>query len=287
MAEICRSGAAATDPCIAVGRVPVTSGTTGSFHDALPATSIVGPAHVLRYKVRVVNELGTGAAPVAVETLAGEAPPTLQGVQATPVATGVLIRWRDLAVTGTDRVLLRVRRGDVAAVRPAAGQPTGLKSPDEVLLAVQTSGGNTGGALDTGAKAGVAQQYSIALTRMVRFGKQDLSMSGNPVIVTVSADAKAPPPMPPAGLEGLVNTLGAPEIDLVWQPSPGATAYRIFRAEGTGAPILLTGEPMRGLTYSDTDVKPGGQYRYSIVAVDASGSGGAHSSEVTEHVPDR
>ena len=281
MAEVCRSEVAAT-PCGPVARVPVAASTPGSFQDDLPPSLTVGPARPVHYRVRILNGSGGGGAYISVDALAGTALPPVTGLKAVPVANGVAIHWLPDPAAGGDRILLRVVRG----ILPAADSSG--KAPRELLLALEPAAQDPGGAIDSGAKAGVTQTYTVSRSRTVHTaGGQDLTMSSPAATVTVSANAVAAPPMPPAGVEAVANTLAAPEIDLVWQPAEGAAAYRVYRAQDGGAAALLTTDPVHALTYADRTVRSGVRYRYSVASVSAIGSAGARSNEVTESIPAR
>lgn len=86
------------------------------------------------------------------------------------------------------------------------------------------------------------------------------------------------PPPPPSRLDAL------PEgnlVRLLWEPVPAAdlAGYVIFRAEGDGAPVRLTPQPVADTFFSDTTVTSGRRYRYSVVAVDAAGNASPPSPE--------
>lgn len=289
-AEVCREDPSVPN-CLPLGRIAATGTHTGSFHDVLPPSLASGSPRILHYRVRMLNGSGKGAAAVTVEALAGTAPPILHNVQVAPVENGVLLRWQPTPDIEDGRILLRVRRGDAAvgSVAPARShqQDSEQAKSADTLLSVEVKGNDPAGTLDTGAKSGVAQQYTLARERVVRVGGEELSMRSSPVLIQVPANAKLPLVPPPTGLEAVANTLNAPEIDLVWQPATAATGYRVFRTEGAGTSMLLTVEPVRGLTYTDTAVRPGARYRYSVSSVGRDGIAGPKSSEVEEGVPDR
>lgn len=284
MADICRQSGV-PPACTSVAHFTVSSDAPGSFHDVLPATLATGPARPLLYRVRVVNGVNKGANATPVGTLAGAAPPPLLELHAEPVNGGVALRWRPDA-SALDRVLIHVTRGRVTNVTQAntTPQPANGQTKD-ALLAVEPAGRDAGGALDTGAQAGIAQQYAVARVRTLHVGTEDLTISSNPALVAVSAEARAVPPAPPGDLEAVANTLAAPVIDLSWSPVPGAVTYLVYRASGSEQPRLLSGDAISSLSYSDHAVRLGVQYRYSVAAIDAQGTQGARSLEVTAALP--
>lgn len=279
LGEICR-GESPADACPARSTVPVMAGTASGYHEILPPDLLIGSLRALHYRVRVLNGKGKGAGYVAVDALSGAVPPPVRGLHASPITGGVAIRWQaDAAADGT-RTMLRVDR-----VNPSAAPGAASSELHGELLAVEPGPRDPGGATDTGAKPGIEQRYTVYRTQTVQNGRTDLTVRSLPANVVVSATAKAPPPPPPTGLEGIVNTLAAPEIDLVWQPADGAVAYLIFRAEGDAAPVQLTPQPVAGLSYADPAVRVGVRYRYAVASVDASGSSGPRSADLMETVP--
>ena len=278
-AEICRSQSPG-DICSVRGTVAVVAGAASSYHDTLPPDLLSGRLRVLHYRVRILNGKGKGAGYVSVDALSGAVPPPVHGLQAAPLANGVALRWQaDAAADGT-RTMLHVDR-----IRPAAAGASPSTELHGELLALEPGPHDPGGAMDAGAKPGIEQRYTVYRTQIVHLGAKDLTARSLPATIVVAATAKAPPPLPPTGLEAIVNTLAAPEVDLVWQPSEGAMAYLIFRAEGDGAPVQLTPQPVQSLSYTDAAVRAGAQYRYAVASVDASGTAGRHSPELMETIP--
>lgn len=281
-AEVCREEL--PQACKPVGSLHVKSGGTTDFHDSLPSALASGPARVLTYRVRILNAAGKGGGPLAVRTLAGSPPRAIAALRAEPAAQGVALRWQADEAAAPDRVLIRVTRGDAlrGGVSIAGGNPA---SANEALLAIEPGASDRGGATDMGARAGVAQSYAVSRTRVLRVGRENLSMSSVPALVALSSHAQTPPPAPPTGLQALANTLSGAEIDLVWDLVPDAVSYQVFRSEGGGAPALLTADPIRVLSYTDKGVRPGVTYRYSVSAVNSQGAAGARSAEIQQAVP--
>ncbi|SEC02731.1 fibronectin type III domain-containing protein [Terriglobus roseus] len=297
-AEICRAESfAANGNCSPIAKIPVEAGTHTSFRDALPTDLMAGPDRALRYRVRVLNGMGKGAAYAEILTAAGEAPAAMRGLTASPVAAGVALRWQPGA-TAQDRTLLHVTRGDAPVVAfrnsatpttlpPDVAKPSETKPPATTLMAVEPGPHDPGGAVDTGGRAGVTQTYTVYRSRPAHIGGLDLAINGESASVTVAASALAPPPAPPTGLEAVANTLGSPSIDLVWQANtePGVGGYLVFRADAAGTPTQLTASPVRGFSYTDATAQPGTDYRYSVAAVSTDGRAGEHSREIHASIP--
>ncbi|MCL4836923.1 MAG: fibronectin type III domain-containing protein [Thermoanaerobaculia bacterium] len=91
-------------------------------------------------------------------------------------------------------------------------------------------------------------------------GLEPLTLDGRP---------DCTPPPAPAGLTATPN--GDNRVDLAWNPSAGATSYRVFRAEGTCAAagaFLPLASGVAGTTYTDLTVSGGTTYAYRVSAVD-------------------
>lgn len=254
-AELCRTESVTATPCTPFRRIPADIGAQSIFHDVLPADLAQGHDRALTYRIRLVNGEGKGAAWTSVVTVAGAAPPPVANLQASPASNGILVRWN----AGEDGVMLRVSRG--------------VDSKKSTLLSAQPAGQTSAaGTLDTGGHAGEEQRYMVFRRRTVTLAGEAFTMDSDPVSVTVAADAKAPLPLSPTNLEALANTLGTPEVDLVWQPptDESVTGYRVYRQE-SGTTTLLTEKPLRGFTYADKTVQAGHTYAYSVAAVNATG----------------
>jgi hypothetical protein len=254
-AELCRAESFPAATCTPFTRLPAEAGAPGSFHDVLTAELAQGADRPLAYRVRLINNEGKGAGWTSVATIAGIAPAPVADLQANPVANGILVRWK----AGEDGVMLRASRG------------TNTKA-STLLLAQQTAQTSSNGTVDTGGHAGEEQRYTVFRRRTVHLVGETFTMDSDPASVTVSASAKLPLPQPPTNLEALANTLGTPEVDLVWQPpnDEGVTGYRVYREE-SGTTTLLTQQPLRGFTYADKSVQSGHSYTYIVASVNTTG----------------
>lgn len=274
---VCRVEVAGT--CVEAARLPAASGQPGTFQDVLSPALAGGMVRPLVYEVLVVNGKGAGGSPVRVDTLAGTAPLAIQDLRAQPVRGGVVLRWRPAPGAADDRVLLRVVRGAGNATETAGG------ANREALLAVEPVGHDAGGATDTGARPGVAQQYTVTRTRSVRVAGQDVVMSSAPAVLTLPASARPAPLAAPAGLAAFANTLSGPEVDLSWDTQADAASYVIFRSVDGGRFAALDFDGGAALSYSDRDVHAGGHYRYKVASKDEAGQVGPPGAEVSAAVP--
>ena len=281
--DICRKATPA-EACLPAGRVQLVSGQAGTWTETLPPALANGPARPLTYQVRALNPAGKGVQPMPVETLAGAAPHPVLHLMAVPVSQGVALHWQPDGDPGADHIQLEVTRGEAAA---GTGQQAHAR-PSPALLSVELSGADAGGALDTGARLGVAQAYTVQRTRTVHLPVGPaLVMSSAPAHVAEQATALPQPLPPPSNLEAVVTTLAQPEVALVWEPVDGAAGYLLFRAVDAGNAVPLSPAPITGFTVTDAPVRPGQRLRYSIATVDSSGQVGPHSAEVLVEVPAR
>ncbi len=271
--EICREAdplPPLTVPCLPLTRQPAEAGVAASLQGTLPPELADGPPRGLRYRIRVLNKENRGSGYAVVSSVAGRAPAPVRNLRATAAIGGAELQWQQESAAPGERMELRVVRGD------ARGEGT--------LLRLESGDGDPGGTIDGGARRGVEQRYTVYRVQTVTVSGNRYSLTSSPAQVTLAADAVAPPPAPPTGLEAVANTLGAPQMDLVWQPSDGAVAYIVYRAEGDGAPVAITPQPVRGFSYADKTSRPGVRYRYSVAAVGQDGRPGTRSAEAAETI---
>lgn len=261
-AQVCRSETPPATTCTPFALLPVTSGSPSTVRDSLQAPLTAGAVRPLYYGVRVVNASGKGAGWTVTTTAAGTAPEPLRNLQAQPVAHGVLLRWQ----AGDTGVMLRVSRGADTA--------------HSILLAVGHQGdarSAVDGTVDTDGHAGQEQRYVAYRQTSIRVGNDQVVLESDPAMIVVPAAAKLPLPAAPTSLEAVANTLGAPKIDLVWQPpdDPTITGFRVYRQGSDGASTLLTAQPVAGFTYTDATAIRGQHYVYRVCAVNTTGESSA------------
>ncbi len=96
------------------------------------------------------------------------------------------------------------------------------------------------------------------------------------VAVLVSGpEADLTAPAAPTELEAVA---GSGSVELAWEPVEGAAAHRVLRSIVSGGgyePLGQTG----GSSYTDTEVRDGVPYHYTVVALDAAGNVSARSAE--------
>jgi len=89
-------------------------------------------------------------------------------------------------------------------------------------------------------------------------------------------DTQGDPAASPSAPTALAATFAAKEVDLSWLSSPGATAYTIKRAAGSGKFATLAHFDSSDATvfYRDTTAKPNHPYSYIVTAQSAHGESG-------------
>lgn len=80
----------------------------------------------------------------------------------------------------------------------------------------------------------------------------------------------------PTGFSAMVGT--APNnVNLRWDPLPGATAYHLFRGESSSGPFLPLASGVTGTTFTDYAM-PSGTYHYRVAGANSSGLSPASAS---------
>jgi hypothetical protein len=92
-------------------------------------------------------------------------------------------------------------------------------------------------------------------------------------------DTFAPPA--PTGLSSLPTET---QVQLLWTPvaAPDLAGYLVLRSDDGGAPAAITPAPLTEPSYTDTSVRTGVHYVYTVVAVDAAGNRSGPSNAVDE-----
>jgi hypothetical protein len=78
-------------------------------------------------------------------------------------------------------------------------------------------------------------------------------------------------------------------VDLTWaapaSSSDAVAGYKVYRATGSGAYMLLTSSAVTGTTYADANVTSGTTYSYEVTSVDAAGLESTPSNIWTGTIP--
>jgi len=127
--------------------------------------------------------------------------------------------------------------------------------------------------VDTTAPYGVPLAYTVRAVLA-----KNPKIEGLPAEELVVVPRDTYPPAAPSRVDALSEgTL----VRLLWDPvdAPDLAGYLVYRAEGEGAPLRLTAEPIVDPFFTDRTARQGRRYRYTVRSVDRSGNESAPSSE--------
>lgn len=323
-AEICREAGAdastAKPTCTPVLKFGVHPGPT-QFVDTLPAPLAAGPAHLLVYRVRILNAAGRfSALSSPAFTAAGAAPAPIANLHATAVPAGVMVEWQPVpSDTGINVELVRNdldlarEQAAKAAAKPAppAPQPTPKKSKRNkplVSTSSTSSKPNTGpgsnqpsaevhlsaasdaGTVDRTVHTGDTYTYTAQRVLTVDLDGHHLQLRGEQSSAITLQVRDIFPPAIPSGLAAVPNpasgTNKQPSIDLSWQPDTDAdlAGYLVYRSLGSGEFTRLTPTAITAPAYSDITAAPGQRYSYRVTAIDTTGNESKPTAEVQEQL---
>jgi fibronectin type 3 domain-containing protein len=128
--------------------------------------------------------------------------------------------------------------------------------------------------LDTNTAYGTIYRYWI---ESIRTGGDIHAVSQDSAEVSITPVDRFAPPVP----SNLAAVASAGSIELLWDRSMASdlAGYRIFRAQGSGAPAKIA-ETRESPSYSDHKVEAGKIYRYAVTAFDNAGNESAMSGSV-------
>lgn len=300
---------AAAGPCSPVVGVQVAPGASDAV-DTLPAALLAEPAHLLAYRVQLLNSAGRTAGPsAAVFAASGPAPQAVQDWRGRATKAGALLEWKPQAgnteAIELDRSVLESRAAATTAAKatPTAadsvlrsGLPGAGKEAADARFRAGTEA-DAGGTIDRSALIGHTYRYTAQRVRGVVVGGQTLEVRSVPSAeVTVAMRDEFPPDAPVGlvsvpGFAGETDQARRPAIDLSWEPNaePRIAGYRVYRrdagAEAPDAWQRLDAEPVGVAAYRDATVVAGRKYAYRVTAVNEAGNESARSEEVVETAP--
>jgi hypothetical protein len=281
--------------CVAVGSMQSVPGVDATFKETLPTELASGQPRGLTYFVELLNHKGRSAGlSNGGATLAGEAPPAVEGLSAEMRKDGVLLKWTPTS-TETGPIVLRLERKLVmpgrAGTRSQQGPLAPPPEPAQRTLLVP-AGGPPGEVVDKDIRFGESYEYRAQRVVQVTVDSLKLELAG-PLSAPVPIDAENLfPPEVPRGLAAVATAgeNGGPSaIDLSWQPDTEAdlAGYIVYRREANGAwQRISPAQPVAGPGYHDPQVQPGHTYSYAVSAIDQEGHESARSVEALETVPE-
>jgi len=292
-------------------RMTAGKATVAELRDELPAALTVGGAHLLAYKVELLNPVGkTAGYGDAAYTAAGAAPAAVEGLVVEGSRLGIVVSWQVVVADGSEVALRREELapkpvvvkasgggGGKAAVRGKAKLPSAkrIDAEDEanvVWLGVGASAGDVkapaGMVLDATAATEEPYRYSAERRRVVQLGGRAIEMRGvaSAGVVFTLHDVYPPPVPTDLSVAAFAVSNGDPTrgfaVDLIWQPvdDAGLGGYNVYRQalDAKGAPVgvrqRLNSVPVKLPGYHDvlSAAMSGTRYRYGVAAVDAKGN---------------
>jgi hypothetical protein len=206
--------------------------------------------------------------------------PPPQKISATPVPTGIMIRWEPsgppptTANTQTQYVYKIMRR---------------LQGAKEPVVAAQVKAGDPANNFtDTGIEWEKSYQYWILPVTRWQDGNRKGEIEGDdsPVVDVLAHDSF--PPANPSGIEA-VYSASAPNsfIDITWTANtePDLAGYNVYRHRENEQPVKINSDLVKTPRFADPGVQPGMKYFYSVTAVDLRGNESNKSEETSETVP--
>jgi hypothetical protein len=295
-AEICRDlatvpvgqpPAANAQRCFTVGHVAVQPGASEAS-DVLPPALTSGPTQMLAYRVQLLNAKGHTAGPSAAAfTVAGPAPPTVEGFHGTASKPGAVLEWqRQSPASGGDVIELeRVTQASTAKV----AKPARFQAGDPKV--------DPGGTIDRTTAVGETYFYTAQRVRTLVLEGHSIELRSAPSAAATVAMLDIFPPNAPEGLVtspgfataeiGSPNQAQKPAIDLSWEPGmePRIAGYRVYRRDmddSAGAWRRLNSEVVAMPAYRDLSVVAEHKYAYRVTAVDEAGNESGPSAEIEE-----
>jgi hypothetical protein len=216
--------------------------------------------------------------------LAPNLPPP-QKISATPVPTGVMIRWEpsgSAPTTGNKQTqyaykLMRLLQG----------------AKDPVLVTQLKADDPANSFIDTGIEWEKSYQYWVVSVTLWQDGNRKGEIEGDDSTVVDVLAHDSFPPANPSGLEAVFSSApqsaAAPNsfIDITWTANTEAdlAGYNVYRHTGNEQPVKINSELVKTPRFADPGVQPGIKYFYSVSAVDVRGNESGKSEETSETVP--
>jgi hypothetical protein len=201
-------------------------------------------------------------------------------ISATPVPTGVMIRWElsGSAPTTANKQMQYAYK----LMRRLQG------TKDPVLVTQLKANDPARSFVDTGIEWEKVYQYWIVPVTLWQDGNRKGEIEGdNSSIVDVLAHDSFPPAVP-TGLEAVYSPAAQNSfIDITWSANtePDLAGYNVYRHTGNGQPVKINSDLVKTPRFADPGVQPGMKYFYSVTAVDLRGNESGKSEETSESVP--
>jgi hypothetical protein len=253
----------AASPTAPAGGTTLTPGSRASFVEDVTAARAAAATHPDASLMRYVVVGAVGAHRLGTPSTIIEVPLTLELPPPTDLAvtfdeTTTKLTWK----AGAPLQSFRVYQTDHTGKEPAEPiNPAPLTEP----------------AFTAPVEFGQERCYVVRAIALVRVA----SVESNPAGPACVAPVDTFPPAAPTGLSGLPSER---QIQLLWTPVAAAdlAGYVVLRGEDGGAPAPITPNPVPEASYTDTNLRAGTRYTYTVVAVDKAGNRSQPSNTIEE-----
>jgi hypothetical protein len=203
-----------------------------------------------------------------------------QKVSASPVPTGIMIRWEESGSAQT------TSRSQTQYAYKLMRRLQGAKDP--VLVTQLNPGDPAKSFIDTGIEWEKTYEYWIVSLTLWQDGNRKGAIEGedSPVVDVLAHDSF--PPANPSAVQAVFSA--APQnsfIDITWTANtePDLAGYNVYRRTGNESAAKINSELVKTPRFPDPGVQPGKKYFYSVTAVDLRGNESGKSEEASEAVP--
>ncbi|HET8890630.1 MAG TPA: fibronectin type III domain-containing protein [Candidatus Angelobacter sp.] len=206
--------------------------------------------------------------------------PSPQKISATPVPTGVMLRWE------TSGSISAIANQQTQYAYKLMRRLQGAKEP--VLVTQLRADDPANSFIDTGIEWEKTYQYWIVPVTLWQDGNRKGEIEGDdsPVADVLAHDSF--PPAVPTGLEAVYSPAAQNSfIDITWTANtePDLAGYNVYRHTGSEQPVKINSDLVKTPRFADPGVQPGMKYYYSVSAVDLRGNESGKSEETSETVP--
>jgi hypothetical protein len=260
--------------------------TLVTWTDTLPADLTAGPARQIAYRVEFYNAAGRSAGPSeAAYSVAGAAPPVVEGLRAEGSRDGIILRWKPEPASAGDVLLRREDLQPGLSAKLPAGrkksQTLGAETTPGVVWLVAAAPDR---ALDDSALPDVPYRYTAVRRESAQVGGRTLELRSAASAPAVHVLREIYPPLAPTNLTAAGFTTAASgaqaahfAVDLIWQPVNDArlAGYNVYRQtlDAAGKPLgertKLNDAVVTLPAFNDATASATARYRYSVTAVDA------------------
>jgi fibronectin type 3 domain-containing protein len=200
-------------------------------------------------------------------------------ISATPVPTGVMIRWEP---SGSAPTTNKQTQYAYKLMRRLQG------AKDPVLVTQLKAEDPANSFIDTGIEWEKNYQYWMVSITLWQDGNRKGEIEGDdsPVVDVLAHDSF--PPANPSGVEAVYSAAAQNSfIDITWSANtePDLAGYNVYRHIGNEQPVKINSDLVKTPRFADPGVQPGMKYFYSVTAVDLRGNESGKSEETSETVP--